>query len=89
MENKSKSIESHWLPTQRAGGIVARVEPLVQTLAVELLLARLARELGEGLVGAVHHREADHALLHTFEAAVHFLLPEEQRVQNATVVAVQ
>ena len=85
----NNSIESHGLPAKGAGGIVARVEPLVQALAVELLLASLARELGEGLVRAVHHREADHALLHALEAPVHFLLPEEQRVQNPPVVAVQ
>ena len=52
---------------QRAVGLLARVEPLVQAGRVELVVARAALELGQRARGGVDDRVADRALLDALE----------------------
>ena len=52
---------------ERAVGLLARVEPLVQAGRVELVVARAALELGQRARGGVDDRVADGALLDALE----------------------
>ena len=54
---------------------------------MEALLAVSAGQLGQLVVGAMQHVEADVALLDALEAFVDVLFPEEQAVQHAAVLA--
>ena len=52
---------------ERAVGLLARVEPLIQAGRVELVVARAALELGQRARGGVDDRVADGALLDALE----------------------
>ena len=53
---------------------------------MELLLAGAAGLLGQGVVGAVDDREADHAVLHALEPLVYVVLPQSQALHDAAVL---
>lgn len=57
-----------------------------QTGRVELLLAGAAALLGQGVVGAMDDREADHAILYPLEALIHVVLPQSQTLHYAAVL---
>lgn len=57
-----------------------------QTGRVELLFAGAAGLLGQGVVGAVDHGEADHAVFHSLKALVHVVLPQSQALHDATIL---
>ena len=79
--------EGHVRPAHRTRRLVAGVEPLVQALGVELLAAGLARELRQCLPGTrMYDAEADHAFLNTIEPLVDLSLPQQQRVEDASVL---
>ena len=47
------------------------------------LLASLADDFGEGVVGAADDAEADHTVLHSREVLVQVALPQQQSVQQS------
>ena len=49
---------------------------------MELLLARSADHLGEGVVGAMDDTEADHTVFHTSKVLVQVVLPQQEAVQQ-------
>lgn len=53
---------------------------------MELLLAGAAALLGQGVVGAVDHREADHTILYSLEALIHVVLPQRQALHYAAIL---
>lgn len=71
---------------QWTGGLVAGSEPFVQTCRVEFLFARAATFLGQGIVGAVDDREADHAILYSLETLIHVVLPQSQPLHYTAVL---
>lgn len=53
---------------------------------MELLFAGPASLLGQGVVGAVNHGEADHAVFDSLKALVHVVLPQSQALHYATIL---
>lgn len=56
---------------------------------MEFLLAGAAGLLGQGVVGAVDDREADHTVLYSFKALVDVVLPQSQALHDAAVLNTQ
>ena len=65
---------------QRASRFVGRREPLVEAGAMELVLARLARQPWEAVVAGVENAVTDWALLHALKLLVEIALPRVDRL---------
>lgn len=65
---------------QRASRFVGRGEPLVEAGAVELVLARLARQSRQVVVAGVENAVTDWALLHALKLLVEIALPRADRL---------
>lgn len=76
------------ISTNRTGRLVARAEPPVQTRAVELLLARFARQLRQLAGVLVDDAVAHVALLDALELAVQVALPQREPVPDGTVLLI-
>lgn len=72
-----------------AGGLVAGAEPAVEAGAVELLLARLAGELGQLVRVLVDDAVAHVALLDALELLVQVALPQRQSVEDGAVLVAE
>lgn len=53
---------------------------------MELLLAGAASLLGQGVVGAMDNREANHTVFYPLETLIHVVLPETQALHNAAIL---
>lgn len=78
-----------WRLAERARRLVARREPLVEARRVEFVLAGLARQARQRVVGRVDYRVANGALLHALKLALHVLLPQEHRRRDGAVLVPQ
>ena len=56
---------------------------------MELVLARVTRQLGQGAVDHVDDSVANRTLLHALKHLVHILLPEHHRIEERPVLVVQ
>lgn len=56
---------------------------------MEFLFAGAASLLGQGVVRAMYHGEADHAVLYSLEALVYVVLPQSQALHYAAVLSAQ
>lgn len=57
-----------------------------QTRRVEFLFAGAASLLGQGVVGAVDNREADHAILDALKTLIHVVLPQSQALHYTAIL---
>ena len=71
---------------QRASRFVGRREPLVEAGAMELVLARLARQPREAVVAGVENAVTDWALLHALKLLVEIALPRADRLCYCAVL---
>ena len=71
---------------QRASRFVGRREPLVEAGAMELVLARLARQPWEAVVAGVENAVTDWAFLHALELLVEIALPCADRLGYCAVL---
>lgn len=53
---------------------------------MEFLFAGAATLLGQGVVGPVDNREADHTILYSLETLIHVVLPQSQALHYAAVL---
>lgn len=53
---------------------------------MELLFAGPASLLGQGVVGAMDNREADHTVFNSLKALVHVVLPKSQALHYAAIL---
>ena len=60
-----------------------------QARRVEFLFAGAAPLLGQGVVGAVDDREADHTILYPLETLIHIVLPQSQALHYAAILSTQ
>lgn len=77
------------IPANGTRGLVARAEPAIQAGTVELLLARLARELGQLVRVLVDDTVADVALFHALKLLVQVPLPEGESVEDGSVLVAE
>lgn len=56
---------------------------------MEFLFAGAATLLGQGVVGAVDNREADHTILYSLETLIHVVLPQSQALHYTAVLNTQ
>lgn len=57
-----------------------------QTRRVKFLFAGAATLLGQGVVGAVDNREADHTILYSLETLIHIVLPQSQALHYTAIL---
>lgn len=53
---------------------------------MEFLFAGATGLLWQGVVGAMDNREADHAILYSFEAFIHIILPQRQALHYTAIL---
>lgn len=56
---------------------------------MELLFAGAATLLGQGVVGAVDNREANHTILYSLETLIHIVLPQSQAFHYTAILNIQ
>lgn len=56
---------------------------------MEFLFAGAATFLGQGVVGAVDNREADHTILNSLETLIHVVLPQSQALHYTAILNTQ
>lgn len=77
------------VPANGTRGLVTGAEPAIQAGTVELLLARLARELGQLVRVLVDDTVAHVALLHALKLLVQVPLPEGESVEDGSVLVAE
>lgn len=60
-----------------------------QTCWVEFLFAGATSLLGQGIVGAMDNREADHTILYSLETLIHIVLPQSQALHYTAILNTQ
>lgn len=56
---------------------------------MELLFAGATSLLGQGVVGAVDNREANHTVLYSLETLIHIVLPQSQALHYTAILNIQ
>lgn len=76
----------YWHPTNECNMMYTYTHESHQTCWVEFLFAGAASLLGQGVVGAMDNREANHTVFYSLKTLIHVVLPQSQALHNTAIL---